>query len=115
MGTDLKWTEIIFNRTSYGVGLLRTNGLQGLIIERFFMNASEGRQILESRDDACASVRQILKGNQTRFEMVDFEWYNRIAKLRTRHYASYYVLCHANWLRYIGWLPYRYTKMVAAH
>ena len=53
------------------------------------MNASEIRQIVESRDDACTAVRQILRGNHTRFGMVDFERYHRIAKLRSRYYASY--------------------------
>ena len=53
------------------------------------MNAAEIRQTLECRDDACASVGQILKRNHSRSEMIGFERYNRIAKFRSRHYASY--------------------------
>ena len=60
--------------------------------------------MLESRDDACAAARQILKGNHKRFEMLDLERYNSIAKLDLRHYAGCYVLRHANSLRSAGWL-----------
>ena len=106
----MKWTEIIFNRTMYGFYFLKSKRSARIGIENNFMNASESRQILESRYDACTAVRQILKGNHTRFEMVDFEQYNRIAKLRSRHYASYYVRCHANSLRSAWWLLCRYAK-----
>ena len=81
-----------------------------MVIESNIMIDSESRQILESRDDACAAARQILRENHTRFEMIDFERYSRIAKLRWRHCASYYVLYHANSLRSAEWLLYCYAK-----
>ena len=74
------------------------------------MSTSESQQIIESRDDVCAAVRPVLKEITRIFQMVDFERHNRIAKLRSRHYVNYYVLCHANLLRSAGWLLCHYAK-----
>ena len=93
-----------------GLDFCKLNGLLGLVTESNIMNASNSQQILESREDVYAAVHQILKGNHTRFEILDFERSNRIAKLRSQHYASYFILCHENSLRSAGWLICRYAK-----
>ncbi len=67
-------------------------------------------QPFESKDEACSVGQRILNGNDTRFEMVSFKKFNRVAKLRPRCYNGYMVLCHANTTRSAGWLLCRYAK-----
>ena len=80
-GQFLDWNGFEMHRNHFQtnivrVGLLQTKRSARIGIENNVMNASESRRILESRDDPCTAARQILKGNHTKFEMVDFEWYN---------------------------------------
>ncbi len=74
------------------------------------MSGSNSRQMLETKDDALAAVKRILDGNESRFKMVPFDEYNRIAKLWSQYYNSYYVICHSITLRWAGWLLCRYAK-----
>ena len=68
------------------------------------------RQLLETREQAIIVVKELIRGNSTRFELVPFEKYNTIAKLRSQHYNGYFVVCHVNTLRSAGWLVCRYAK-----
>ena len=72
------------------------------------MTTSTSRQLLETREDACSTVQKILHGEAARFEMIPFDKYNRIARLRSPHFNSYSVLCHSSTTRSAGWLVCRY-------
>ena len=63
---------------------------------------SRSRELLETREDAVATVQRILAGNESRFEMVSFQQYNTVAKLRSQHCNGYFVVCHINALRSAG-------------
>ena len=41
------------------------------------------RQLLETKEYACVSEEKILAGNESRFEMVSFQKFNAVAKLRS--------------------------------
>ena len=73
-------------------------------------NSPIDRQILNTKESACAVVQRMLNGNDTRFEMVPFLAYIKNAKLRSQHYKAYFVLCHANTTHSAGWLVCQYTK-----
>ena len=51
-------------------------------------------ELLETREDAVHAVQRILAGNESRFEMVFFQKYNPVSKLRSQHYNGYFVICH---------------------
>ncbi len=74
------------------------------------MSSSSSKQLLETRDEGCPAVQRILKGDESRFEMVPFEKFNAIARLRSQHYNGSYVICHENSLRSAGWLLCVYVK-----
>lgn len=61
------------------------------------------------KDEAKSAVRRVLKGEATNFELVPFERYNRIVKLRSPYYHGYLVVCYGNTLRPAGWLVCKYA------
>ena len=68
------------------------------------------RQLIKTREQTIIVVEELILGNYTRYELVPFEKYNTIAKLRYQHYNGYFVVCHVNTLRWAGWLVCRYAK-----
>ena len=74
------------------------------------MSQSQTRQNIITRDDALTVVKSLLKGENNRFELAQFEKYNTHAKLRSQHYKGYFVVCHANTMRSAGWLLCRYAQ-----
>ena len=67
------------------------------------MERSRGsRQLLETKEEARSAIARILKGDNSRFQVVPFEKFNTVAKLRSRHYNGYFVICHTNTLRSAG-------------
>ena len=74
------------------------------------MSSSRSRQILATKEEAIVVVRRVLNGDDTRFDLVPFETYNKNAKLRSEHYNGFFIVCYANSLRSAGWLVCRYAK-----
>ena len=74
------------------------------------MAASRTRQLLQSRDNAIDAARLLLNWQDTQFELVLFEKFVTVAKLHSKHYNSYFVLCHTNTLCSAGWLICQYAK-----
>ena len=61
-------------------------------------------ELLEAREDSVVAVQRMLVTNESRFEIVSFQKYNAVAKLRSLHYDGYFVICHIKSLRSTGWL-----------
>ncbi len=55
---------------------------------KFTMSNPSTRQLIETRNDAIVVVRPILSGTDSRFELVEFEKFNSVAKLRSQHYKN---------------------------
>ena len=72
------------------------------------MSCSSSRRLLESREEAVSVVQAILKKQESVYELVDFETFNKTARLRSKHYRLYFLLCLKNTTRSSGWLVCRY-------
>ena len=56
-----------------GLGFNELNSLVLLADTRAIMSTSGTRQRIKSKNDTCLTKSRILKLNETRYEMVDFE------------------------------------------
>ncbi len=72
------------------------------------MVSSRFRRLLEFREEAVSVVQAILKKQESVYELVDFETFNKTARLRSKHYRPYFVLCFKNTRRSSVWLVCRY-------
>ncbi len=72
--------------------------------ESIEMSSSSSRRLLESKEEAVSVVQAILKQQKSIYELVDFETFNKTARLRSQHYRPYFVLCFKNATRSSGWL-----------
>ena len=70
----------------------------------------ENQQLLKAREQATIVIEEHIRGNSTRCELVPFEKYSTVAKLRSHYYNGCFVVCHVNTLRSAGWLVCRYAK-----
>ena len=76
--------------------------------ESIEMSSSSSLRLLESREEAVSVAQAILKKQESVYELVDFETFNKTARLRSKHYRPYFVLCFKNTTRSSGWLFCRY-------
>ena len=74
------------------------------------MSFTGGRRLLETREEAVTIVQKLLTNEKCSFCLVNFETYNKVARLRSKHYHHYYVLCHENTTQSAGWLVCRYVR-----
>ncbi len=66
--------------------------------------------MLEARDEAYTAVQRILNEDESRFEVVAFENFNAIGKLRSQYYNGFYLIFLENYLRSAGQLSFMYVK-----
>ncbi len=72
------------------------------------MSSTSSSGVLISREDAVYNFQAILKEKESVHVLVVFETFNKTARLRSKYYCPYFVLCFMNTTRLSGWFFCRY-------
>ena len=72
------------------------------------ITSTASRRVLETKEEAAKAVSSVLKNTEKQFELVDFDKYNRTARLRSKHYQQYFVLSYHDTTKSADWLVYHY-------
>lgn len=66
-------------------------------------------QAILHKETAITVLEELMKGNESRYDLVASEEMQRHRKLRSQHYGSYHFLCHANSRHHAGWLVCKFA------
>ena len=97
------WTTILWmvHTSSYSPNVFEFR--MTLCNKSIEMISSSSRQLTESREETVSAVQAILKKQESVYEIVDFETFNKTYRLRSKHYSPYSVVCFKNTTRWSVW------------